>query len=437
MATKSLSAIVTENHLRSEIDILTKDLQSKDAVIKKHEQLIERLQDDAALKRRALDAQASEAAKSFSTAEAQAREIARLQAQLAQTRSKLLDETHDHDLDTKDLQYQLDTQRKRHDRDIQELRSEGLAERKKRDIQLSAQMELELANQKATLAEKNQALSALVASLRAHVQDLENTEYDLRYALSTADRDMRTLRVELRRAQGGTPLVTDVVIPNPIEKTIHGLERKVDRLKGNVISQTEELTKATTDKSDFKSRCRELQLELDDAQRAKTRLELDKVDIERRLGRKIEDLEAKLAQKAKDAKDRDLAVQKVHRTKTAVEEKTSEVSSLQDQVAHLQDELSFAKSKFDKVTEKQREELSEERAKVERLEIKIHTLESELDSEKRKTAAAKASHKQAEDQIRKLKDAQLRSDKDSDKLASRVAKLEKNLRDMERATMKI
>lgn len=302
---------------------------------------------------------------------------------------------------------------------------------------VTAQMELELANQKTTLGEKNQALSSLVASLRAHIEDLQNNESDLRYALSTADREIRGLRVELRRAVGGTPLVSDVVIPNPVEKTIHGLERKVDRLKGNVILQTEELTKTTSDKSDLKSRARELQVALDEAERTKTRLELDKVDIERRLTRKIEDLESKLAQKGKEAKDRDLAVQKANRAKTAVEEKSAEISALQEQVSALKEEIAFAKSKFDSVTEKQRSELNDERAKVERLELKMHMLESELDGERRKTAAAKSAQKQAEDNVRRIKETQVQADKDSDKLAARVAKLEKNLRDMERATLKV
>lgn len=287
------------------------------------------------------------------------------------------------------------------------------------------------------MEEKNQSLSSLVASLRAHIEDLSHNESDLRYALSTADREIRGLRVELRRAVGGTPLVSDVVIPNPVEKTIHGLERKVDRLKGNVILQTEELTKTTSDKSDLKSRARELQVALDEAERAKTRLELDKVDIERRLTRKIEDLESKLAQKSKEAKDRDLAVQKANRAKTALEEKSAEMSALQEQMSALKEEIAFAKSKFDSVTEKQRSELNDERAKVERLELKMHMLESELDGERRKTAAAKSAQKQAEDNVRKLKEMQGQADKDSDKLAARVAKLEKNLRDMERATLKV
>jgi len=298
-------------------------------------------------------------------------------------------------------------------------------------------LEDEVASKTAALVEKTQVLSQQVASLKAHVQSLEEVEVDLRGALSDADREMRALRVELRRAQGGTPLISDVVIPNPIEKTINGLERKVDRLKGNAISQTEELTKATSDKSDVKAKCRELQLELDDLTRVKTRLELDKVDVERRLTRKIEDLEAKLVQKSKEAKDRDLAVQKVGHIRSTMEEKDSEASVLQEQVSQLKDELSFAKSKYESVTERQRAELSDERAKVERLELKLHVLESELDGEKRKMATAKIAQKQAEEQIKKMKDAQIQSEKEAGKLATRVAKLEKNLRDMERATLKV
>lgn len=299
------------------------------------------------------------------------------------------------------------------------------------------QLEDEVASKTASLTEKNQSLSSQVATLKVQVQALEEAEFDLRAAVSDGDRELRALRVELRRAQGGTPLVSDVVLPNPIEKTISGLERKVDRLKGSMISQTEELTKATSDKSDYKAKCRELQLELDDAARAKTRLELDKVDVERRLTRKIDDLEAKLAQKSKEAKDRDLAVQKVGRIRTTMEEKDVEATVLQEQVSQLKEELVFSKSKYESVTERQRSELSEERAKVERLELKLHVVEAELDGEKKKTTSAKAAHKQAEEQIKKLKEAHVQSDKEADKLATRVAKLEKNLRDMERATLKV
>lgn len=303
--------------------------------------------------------------------------------------------------------------------------------------QVSAQLSSEVEAQTTSWREKNEALAATVASLRVQVESLQAREFELRSALSDADREARALRVELRRAQGGTPLVTDVVLPNPIEKTIHGLERKVDRLKGNMISQTEELTKTSGDKSDLKARVRDLQLELDEAQKAKTKLELDKVDAERRLGRKIEDLEAKLATKAKEAKDRDLAVQKANRAKAHLEDKDGELSALKDQVEALKSELAHNRSKFDTVTEKQRTELSEERSKVEKLELKIHILQTELDEEKRKVAAAKSAQKQADESVRKLKLAQVEADKESDKLAARVARLEKNLRDMERATLRV
>jgi chromosome segregation ATPase len=298
-------------------------------------------------------------------------------------------------------------------------------------------MEEELSSLRKQLGEKNGELSQQVATLRVHIQTMEQTEHELRGALSDADRELRSLRVELRRAQGGTPLVTDVVIPNPVEKTIHGLERRVDRLKGNVIAQMEEVSKTSADKADFKAKCRELQGELDDALRAKTRLELDKADLERRLTRRIDDLEAKLSSKSKEAKDRDTAVTKASRIKAHMEDKEIEVSVLQDQIEQLKQEIGFAKTKYDSVTDKLRSELGEERAKVERLELKLHVLESELDGERKKTSAANASKKQVEEQLRKTKEAQVQTEKETDKLMSRVAKLEKNLRDMERAAMKI
>lgn len=49
--------LVSENHLRSEIDILAKEVQSKDSTIKKLELIIEKLQDDAALRRQTLNEQ--------------------------------------------------------------------------------------------------------------------------------------------------------------------------------------------------------------------------------------------------------------------------------------------------------------------------------------------------------------------------------------------
>lgn len=295
----------------------------------------------------------------------------------------------------------------------------------------------EVESRTASLREKNESLCASVASLRVQVESLEAREFELRAALSDSDREARALRVELRRAQGGTPLVTDVVLPNPIEKTIHGLERKVDRLKGNMISQTEELTKTSGDKTDLKARVRELQLLLDEAQKSKTQVELDKADTERRLNRKIEDLEAKLATKAREAKDRDLAVQKAQRAKSHVEDKDVELAAHKDEIDKLKSELTHARLQFDAVTDKQRAELSEERAKVEKLELRMHVLQTELDAEKRKLVASKTSQKQAEDNVRKMKLAQEEADRDSDKLAARVARLEKNLRDMERATLKV
>jgi len=43
--------------LRNEVDLLTKELQTKDSTIKKLDIIIEKLQDDASLRRQALDAQ--------------------------------------------------------------------------------------------------------------------------------------------------------------------------------------------------------------------------------------------------------------------------------------------------------------------------------------------------------------------------------------------
>lgn len=73
--------------------------------------------------------------KQHTIVEEQSRELTRLQAQVAQLRSRLIDQTHDYDLDTKGLQSQLDTERKRFERELQDVRSDNLAERKKRDIQ--------------------------------------------------------------------------------------------------------------------------------------------------------------------------------------------------------------------------------------------------------------------------------------------------------------
>ena len=67
--------------------------------------------------------------------------MARLQAQVAQLRSRVLDQTHDHDLEAKNLQSELDNERRKHERDLQDLRSENLAERKKRDIQGTVSVE--------------------------------------------------------------------------------------------------------------------------------------------------------------------------------------------------------------------------------------------------------------------------------------------------------
>lgn len=301
---------------------------------------------------------------------------------------------------------------------------------------VSTQFEQELANQKSILVAKNQDLLQQLSSLRAHLSVLEQQEYDLRGALSTSDRELRATRVEVRRAVGGTPLITDVVVPDPVEKTIHGLERKVDRLKGNVITQTSELTKANSEKIDYKTRCRELQLELDDANRAKLRAELEKQDTERRLNRRVEELEGRLSTKSAEAKDRDLAVQKASRAKAHVDDKDLELTSLKDQLDAMKEELAHAKGKYEQVTDRLRGELSEERAKVEKLELKLHSSESQLDAERRKTAQASASHKTAEENLKKTKDALVAAEKESDKLSTRVAKLERNLRDMERATIK-
>jgi len=79
--------------------------------------------------------QTSEAAKHYSTVEAQSRELARLTAQLAQSRSRQLDQSHEHDREAKDLQSQLDLMARKHTRDLQELRGDFAAEKKKREIQ--------------------------------------------------------------------------------------------------------------------------------------------------------------------------------------------------------------------------------------------------------------------------------------------------------------
>jgi hypothetical protein len=79
--------------------------------------------------------QSAESAKHYSAVESLTREQARLQSQLAQVRTRLLDQSAEHDLSSKESQYQLDSLRRKHDRDLQELRSDSLAERKKRDAE--------------------------------------------------------------------------------------------------------------------------------------------------------------------------------------------------------------------------------------------------------------------------------------------------------------
>jgi len=67
--------------------------------------------------------------------EAQGREIARLTTQVAQSRSRQLDQSYEHGHEVKDLQTQLDSMARKHIRDLQEQRTEFAAEKKKREIQ--------------------------------------------------------------------------------------------------------------------------------------------------------------------------------------------------------------------------------------------------------------------------------------------------------------
>lgn len=73
--------------------------------------------------------------KQHAVVEEQSRELSRLQTQVSQLRSRLLDQTHDSDLESKNMQAQLESLRRKHEHDLQEIRSEHLADRKKKDIQ--------------------------------------------------------------------------------------------------------------------------------------------------------------------------------------------------------------------------------------------------------------------------------------------------------------
>lgn len=119
-----------------------------------------------------------------------------------------------------------------------------------------------------------------------------------------------------------------------------------------ILDQTAELAKSAKTNQELETKCHELQQKYDESQIARMKAENLVKDLERRLARKTEELDAALKTRTADRAGREDAVAEANRLKHTVRDKEDDVKSLTAALENAQKELQAMKQKYEDVTTK-------------------------------------------------------------------------------------
>eukprot|EP01123_Difflugia_compressa_P011338 TRINITY_DN4492_c0_g1_i1.p1 TRINITY_DN4492_c0_g1~~TRINITY_DN4492_c0_g1_i1.p1 ORF type:complete len:277 (-),score=54.15 TRINITY_DN4492_c0_g1_i1:99-929(-) len=215
------------------------------------------------------------------------------------------------------------------------------------------------------------------------------------------------------------------------EKT---LDRMLQQIRDKMIAAGEELLLAKRRRAAAERQVRELRKELEDQNVLFTRLESSKNDIERRLTKRIEQLEDQIVRKNKHT-EADFTLLK-HKLQANVSDKDDMLIALKKEIDELQLKIRNYKITSNKMSEKVSEKLDVERERFIQLEKEKHDLASEALHYQREIGDIKESISAFTKELNRYKGLNTTTHDEFEKLEDKNQQLEQSIRRLESLPIK-
>jgi chromosome segregation ATPase len=215
------------------------------------------------------------------------------------------------------------------------------------------------------------------------------------------------------------------------EKT---LERMLQTIHDKLVAAEEELLLAKRRRNASERQVKELKESLAEQDMQLRRLETSKNDIERRLTKRIEQLEDQILRKNRHT-EADLTTQK-HKLQDNVSDKDDILIALKKELEELQSRLKYNRDTAAKMSDKVSVKLDVERERFIALEKEKHDLASEILHYTREIGDIKEHISLVEKESVRYKDLIESSKNEKEKLSEKVFNLENSIRRLENAPIK-
>jgi chromosome segregation ATPase len=378
-----------------------------------------------------------------------------LEGKLEEINNRKAAQDKQRDADQAELQRQrqhLDGQQKLADRKLEEDRQKLQAQfqRAKHELRRNFQKELENHRQAWDIEmnemkrEHKLALQAAHQKLGLRIESLERDNQHLHRKLTTAEeqaeddrRKIARLERDLRREQlntevAGTSLIEEVKnaqqAPSELKES-HTLERKLAHSRLKITEQGDEVLSIKRQKVAADRQIKVLRREIEEAELKYSKLESAKADVERRLTKRIEQLESQLQRRNEQLEAEASTAKK--QAEVIVDDKNDEVRSIKKRMDNSLMEAKDAKTISSKLSVKLSGKLDEELHRFSDLERELMVTTTEARHATKELGVLQEQHSKTAKELNRYKHLYETCQKDLEKHQSKNAKLEQAVRRME------
>jgi len=274
-----------------------------------------------------------------------------------------------------------------------------------------------------TLERENQALHRKLTAAQEQAEDD-------RRKISLLERDLR--REKLNTEVAGTSLIEEVTKAHqtPAEKKEeHTLDRKLAHSRLKITEQGDEVLSFKRQKVASERQIKVLRREIEEAEAKYAKLETAKNDVERRLTKRIEQLESQLQRRNQQLEAEAVTARK--HAEAVVDDKNDEVRSMAKRVENSTAEAKDAKVISTKLSSKLAGKLDEEMSRYSELEKEKLAAVTEARHAAKELGVLQESQSKSEKELLRLKHLYETATKDVAKLQGKNAQLEQAIRRLE------
>jgi len=253
---------------------------------------------------------------------------------------------------------------------------------------------------------------------------------DDRRKIALLERDLR--REKLNTEVAGTSLIEEVAASqqSPAErKEEHTLERKLAHSRLKITEQGDEVLSLKRQKVAADRQIKVLRREIEEADLKYQKLETAKADVERRLTKRIEQLESQLQRRNQQLEAEVVTARK--QAEAVVDDKSDEVRSMSKRMENSVAEAKDAKVISAKLSSKLAGKLDEEMHRYADLEREKLEAITESRHANKELGVLQETHSKTEKELLRLKHLYEAAQKDLSKLQGKNAKLEQSVRRLE------